>query len=220
MSYIPQAGGNIDPVVAQPDACYGTDKHGVLAVFHYRPVQDDKQTKFQGRPVFESVAYVKILVPGDSRSVVCERLNDLHKARWPHVWEAFQKERVGAVGGTPIEEFPLLNAVQVATLRAMGILTVEQLANVADSKLHMGLPRELRDRARQWLQGDDDTIKELRKENTELKDEVARLTARLDIMAKSLERLGVQDPEEAPAGALTAVGRKLRKAKNGTEARA
>lgn len=201
-----------DPTITHADAATGADESGVLAVFHNRPVQDERASQIEGRPVFKSEAYVKILIPGDARAIQIERLNEGHKRRWPKVWEAFQAKQTGVVDGTPIEQWPLLTAVQVATLRAQGIVTVEQLAGVTDSRLTMGLPRDLRTRAQQWLQGPSETEKALRRENAEMKEQIQSMSARLDLLQKTLERLGMDVAEPAPPK------RRGRPRKNGGEA--
>ena len=65
-------------------------------------------------------------------------------------------------------------------MRAVGIVTVEQLQAVPDSGLNMTVTRALRDRASQWLQGSSATEQQLRRDleasQQELKDARMRIS--------------------------------------------
>ena len=97
-----------DPTAEHGEGAYGTDKDGVLAVFFRKPVQNHAETKAKGVPIFDDVEHCKIVLPGDSRTIIVERLNDDHKKRWPEVWKAFQERQNGVANGMPIEELPIL----------------------------------------------------------------------------------------------------------------
>lgn len=166
---------------AQSRGAAGHDGEGCLACFYTRAVPDTKETEIQGRPIFNSVPFVEIRLPGDKNAVVNERVNEEHKRRWPAAWAAYEEKRTGLVDGTPIEEFPLLDVTQVATLRHCGIRSIEQLAAVSDGNLPQLGPdgRKLRERAKQHLQGPKQTEKDLREKIRHLEVANSDLEAKL-----------------------------------------
>jgi hypothetical protein len=188
----------IDPSTQHADAAYGPDAHGVLAIFYNRVVENTAETKIQGRPVFENVPYVKIMVPGDAYTVISEVMNDGHRDRWPQLSVAFDAKQTGLQSGTPIEEMSILTRVEVATLRAIGIVSVEMLAAYPDTKLSMmGVQRGMRDRAQEWLKGAPQVEQELRRKLGEAENENKALKAQVESLKDAVRLL------EAQAGATT-----------------
>ena len=181
----------------------GTGRREDPALAHIYPneVHDPKESEIQGRPVFKTVPYIRIMCPGDQRNIVCRPVSEQDKRRFPAVWQAFEQRKEGLVEGTPIEEFPLLTRRQVAVLKHLGIMTVEGLAGVTDDRLTMDVTRELRTRAQQFLAGADETERQLRAEIRQLREERDALAARMDQMQAALERLqrGAGDDQEMDA---------------------
>ena len=146
--------------------------------FYMRAVRNPAQSEETGRPVFDEVAYVRVLVPGDRNSVVDRRVSDADRERWPERWAAFLARRERPAG-TPIEHWPYLTVARVAELKALEVLTVEQVAGADDAL--MGRIGEdaaaLSRRARQFLQPQPETETALRAEIARLKGEIGRLEA-------------------------------------------
>ena len=81
--------------------------------FYMRAVRNPARSEERGRPVFDEIAYVRVLVPGDRNSVVDRRVSDADRARWPDRWAAFEARRERPTG-TPIEHWPYLTVAGVA----------------------------------------------------------------------------------------------------------
>ena len=142
--------------------------------FYMRAVRNAARSEAEGRPVFDEAAYVRVLVPGDRNSVVDRRAVDDDRERWPGQWAAFLAKRERPAG-TPIEHWPYLTVARVAELKALGLLTVEQVAAADDAlaeRIGEGAAA-LVERARQFLQPQAET-------ETELREEIARLRRRVD----------------------------------------
>lgn len=107
----------------------------------------------EGRPVFDEVEMVEIIIPGQPQSIATRRVKQEHRDRWPQHYAAFKAGLEPAQDGSPLEEWPPLSPAQVANLKALQIHTVEQLAGASDTaleKIGMGA-RALRDKAAAWL---------------------------------------------------------------------
>ena len=144
--------------------------------FYMRAVRNPARSEERGRPVFDEIAYVRVLVPGDRNSVVDRRVSDADRARWPDRWAAFEARRERPTG-TPIEHWPYLTVAGVAELKALEVLTVEQIAD-ADEALRQRIGENaaaLAARARQFLQPQTETETALRAEIARLKRETGRL---------------------------------------------
>jgi len=179
-------------------AAGGPDEDGVYGIFHTQEMINDAETKAQGRVVIDSVPFVKMIFPNDPLTRVVERINDDHKKRWPKVWAAYEEKREGIVDGTPVEHLTILTRQQVATLKYLGIVTVEQLAKTGDNKINLDVTRDMRDRANQFLQGSSETEAELRRtiarletENTGLKAQVEHLQR---VAAAPVDDDGLDEP--------------------------
>lgn len=158
--------------------------------FYMRAVQDHLQTEQQGRPIFAETPYVEIIVPGDKNNRPDVKVTDEHRKRWPSQWAKFQATKQESIEGTPIENFNILNRAQVAEFKALGILTVEALAGLSDGYLEkLGLyGRQMRERAKQYLQPPSATESELRADKHRLEQELASMKARLDSLESTEKR--------------------------------
>jgi hypothetical protein len=149
--------------------------------FYMREKQNARATHEQGRPVFDLVEYVEIIVPGQNRTTIDRKVGEEDKIRWPAQYRAFIEKRDMQDAGTPLEQWPLLNRAQVAEFRALNITTVEQIASMDDRGLSNMGPgaRELQKRAVQFLKPQGDVETELRSEIAALQDQVRDLKGQL-----------------------------------------
>lgn len=121
--------------------------------FYREAVQNHAASEKEGRPIFEDREMVEVIVPGDRLSTFVGYVEDRHRERWPDAYAAFKRGEQRAAHGTPLEHWPILTTARVAELKAMNILSVEELANVTDNvvvTLGMGA-RELREQARSFI---------------------------------------------------------------------
>lgn len=165
--------------------------------FYLREVQNTALSEKEGRPRFDMKPYVEIFIPGEKHNRPDRPVNENDKRRWPGAWEKFQATQQEVLEGTPIEQWPYLNRAQVAEMKALGVMTIESLAGMADGLLEKLGPggRDLQSRARQHLQPQGETETELREahqalisENKELKARVTQLETSIDAMNKPKKR--------------------------------
>lgn len=129
------------PNGSAPVTYFEPDK--VNIVFYSRSVPDAEASKAAGRPQFKAVDYVRIQHPGE-RDYTDDPVSEKPEIafRFPRQWEAYQKNKQYVPEGTPIDFLFAQDAERAiaSTLRANGIHTVEQLANLnADSIGQQGL---------------------------------------------------------------------------------
>lgn len=132
--------------------------------FYTQAVQDNSRSVKEGRPIFDEIEMVKISHPGDRLHNWTGPVTEKHFIRGKHYdatelfpddYAAFKKGGLRASHGTPLEEWPNpgMTKGRVAELKAMDILSVEELGNIPDNvlpKMGMGA-RELRDAAKAYI---------------------------------------------------------------------
>jgi hypothetical protein len=128
--------------------------HLAIVEFYVQAEQNNFKSEQEGHPVFEDKEMVRIVTPGDKNSVVEERVKDHHRREYARQYEAFKSGETLTVEGMPLKEWPPLSPAMVANLRAINIVTVEQLSQVDDGRLdNLGMGgRTLREKARLWLE--------------------------------------------------------------------
>lgn len=100
--------------------------------FFMDAVQDIIASEQQGRPIFREEERVEIIMAGNPYSKPVHRVTQEHKDRWPKEYDAFRKGEEIAVHGTPLEQWSILKRSQVLELKALGFVTVDQLAEMND----------------------------------------------------------------------------------------
>ena len=182
-SWIPGGVQSVDPSVHKQG--FGTVSYGAddaLAVrFYWRPVELGAQSQAQGRPIYEKRVYVEIIAPSDTttKSIVDREASDDDKRRFGRQYESFQRGEERAQIGTPLESWPLLDVAQIATMKALNIYSVDQLAAMSDTQLRPLEPHgfNLRTQAQAWLaQAKDGALATKQaKEMDDLRDELRRM---------------------------------------------
>jgi hypothetical protein len=169
-------------------------------VFYSKPVQNDFETKTQGRPIFSDMDWVKIIVPGDKNNIIDTYAREDHKSRFPIQWARYQNQKQGtSETGTPLTAWPLISAAKAEELRALNFKTVESIAHASDGQLQsLGMvagmaPHEFRARAQRYLQAakeesfsneQAEKAKKLEEENQAMRAEMSELKA---LMAELLQ---------------------------------
>ena len=125
----------------------------IVPRFYMAAEKNEYQSNQQGRPVFDSVEMVEMIIMGDNKNRPVQRVADEHRDRWPQFYAKFKAGQEQSADGTPLEQWPMVTVGQVFELKAARITTVEQLAAVVDSALpNLGMgARTLRDNAIAWL---------------------------------------------------------------------
>lgn len=121
--------------------------------FYRKAIANNFKTQEAGRPVYDERDCVKIMIPGDKYSSMDTIVTEEHRRRFPKQWAQYQAGQKQAVSGTPLEVWPQATVGLVATLKAMNITTVEQLAELSDGNAsHIMGNQDLRRRAKAFLE--------------------------------------------------------------------
>lgn len=99
-------------------------------IFYNKSVPSTELSREHGRPYNVDKVFVRIQEPGDRFTVIDRPANEDDKRRYALQWAQFSQNQTQTVAGTQIE---LLYATQpsvAANLRASGIHTIEQCANM------------------------------------------------------------------------------------------
>lgn len=107
-------------------------KNTTMIYFYDREVRNEHKSLEAGRPIFDSVVFIKKVPPGDKLVEVDRKAYQQDKLRYQAQWEAYQKKQSNPITGTPLEAWPLLARNQVAEFKALNIFTVDQLATLPD----------------------------------------------------------------------------------------
>lgn len=148
------------------------------AVFFWEAVENKSKSAAEGHPIFDNVPYIRIFNPADRTTEVIREVKEKDKANYPREWAAFQQHGDEAYVGTPLEHVLWLNKGQVRELQAMGIRTLEHLAELDDRNGFMGW-RDLRNKAKAHLQIASDQAAA-----TKWEEEKKALTTRIDVLAE------------------------------------
>ena len=122
----------IDNAVMGGESAYAGDNR-LHVTFTRVPVLDDFKSQEAGRPIYDEEDHITTRIPGDKLATSVAKVRDSHKRRFPTQWAAYQNGQAQSQTGTPLEVWPQMTVGTVATLKASGISTVEQLAEMTDS---------------------------------------------------------------------------------------
>lgn len=120
--------------------------------FSLFPQMNQAKSTAEGRPMYDEILYVTIMVPGE-RDVVHRPAWEKDYSRFPMQYSAFlNKKDQDATSGTPLKLLTWLTSGQVKELEFFNCYTVEQLANLNDSSAtkFMGI-QALKRRANDYL---------------------------------------------------------------------
>lgn len=120
-------------------ANYGDDSR--LVVFFYtKSVQKPAKSTNNGLPFYEDEIFVRMHPPGERLNIVDRPVEENDKHRFPVQWSRFLQKREQRPDGTPIDLLFPNNPAVADSLKAQGIFTVQQLANLsADAINNVGM---------------------------------------------------------------------------------
>ena len=181
--------------------------HGLHVEFYIESVQRAFKSEEAGRPIFEDVEFIKILIPGDKNFSPEREATEADKQRFPLEYARFKngmKESEQAVG-TPLSQWPAMTRSMAKEFNAMNVFTVEQLAGMSDQgKQAFGMGAlEWSAKAKAYMDaaGGGAAIEKYAAENESLKrdmeimrQQIAELSARSDA-----EKRGPGRPKRADA---------------------
>lgn len=121
------------------------DKNLPNVTFYNEARHDPAASKREGRPIYHDVEMVNIAFPADrQRTLVRPAKSEWKKIkgeivtyvdRFPEQYRRFKANEPQLIEGTPLSEAPFLTAAQRATLKALNVHTVEQLASLQGQAL-------------------------------------------------------------------------------------
>lgn len=156
------------------------------------PHFNQEKTNKEGRPIYDEVPYVTIIVPGQTDVV--------HRVAWakdfrrfPRQWDAFQKnQNQDAAAGTPLKVVPWIQQNQCKELEHFNVFTVEQLANMPDSStIRFMAIQKLKQLAKDFLQAAKEAapLTAMRAELDDRDGKIAVMQTQLEAMKKQIDRL-------------------------------
>jgi hypothetical protein len=101
--------------------------------FYVKALMNNFKSAEAGRPIFDEVDFIRIIVPGDKNTIIDTKASPEYRARFREKYDAFKKGQTMAQTGTPLEVWPQMTVGMVAELKAMHVSTVEQLAELPDT---------------------------------------------------------------------------------------
>lgn len=136
----------------EQNARYAEDSK-LFVTFFKHPREDKAASLKEGRPIYQEVDYVRIMVPGDKDSVVVRPARLLDKQRFAKQFAAYEQGEKEYQEGMPLKAWPMVTRGQVEELKYFGIHTVEQLADLADIHVQkfMGMGT-LKEQAKAYIQ--------------------------------------------------------------------
>lgn len=179
------------------------EKDGAHPRFYMDTRQNKALSEKEGRPVFDDVEMVEVLIPGDRLNTPVFQVRDDHRKRWPKAYAAFRANQEAPLEGTPLDQLPGMTKGRVQELLYFHVHTIEQLAGMPDDLLMKAAPmdgRALRDKALRWVSATEGSAadEKLAAENRELREKMATMEQN---SADLLDRLKGLEAREAAAAA-------------------
>lgn len=174
----------------------GDDK--LFVKFYMGTIPNESRSTEEGHPVFDSVPFIKIIVPGDRNTVIDTAVTDHYRNRFAKLWKQFQESEQGneAPSGLPLREWPGITRAQAEELAYLNIYTVEQLASVADTHAQRIMNfHELKRKAEIYLESAKDVAynQKLAADNEALQLQIDALKQQLDQQAALFARLEAKE---------------------------
>ena len=143
---------------------------GVVVTIYDHPVEAEAE---DGHPAFKNVTYIRKRV--NAREVYDQPIKVEDKRDFADLYQKYQNGEKVEIDGWIIEQWPRVSTVQVATLKARNIFTVDQLAALDVSQMPRGY-QELQRMAVKDL-STDKQVDELKKRIEVLEADNAKLAA-------------------------------------------
>lgn len=161
--------------------------------FYVDTVENPRKSAEAGRPIFDEMEFVKIMIAGDPKNTLIAPAqsvgsnNMTYAQRFPDHYRLFKADHDQlAASGTPLSEVPWLSASKREELKALKIFTVEGLAGLDGQLLQrigMGA-RELKNQAQAWLDKADGVAAD-----TKMAAELASRDAEIDALKQQMAAL-------------------------------
>lgn len=110
---------------------YGPGDAGMVVMFYLKPIHNPGKSSEVGSPQYDDKVFVRIHPPGERLNIIERLATDADKRRFPNQWHQFTQNAPQVNNGVPIDMlFPAQPSV-AAALKASGIHTIEQCAELS-----------------------------------------------------------------------------------------
>lgn len=181
---------------------------GMTPIFYTAQVEDVLASREAGRPIFVDEERIEYRFASNrnfnfhdlAHGFHEERNGEVitHAMRFPDAYKKFKETGGNEASGTPLQNLPGLTAIQLSTLKALSVYTIEALASLEGQGVKNLGPQghSLRQAAQKYLAAAGGRV-----EMTEVLAQLAALQARNDELAKIVEAnrpgpIGAVEPEQ------------------------
>jgi hypothetical protein len=124
------------PEVADPSLFrgQGAGDEKLFAVFYMGVLPNEARSLEEGRPIFDDVECIRVVVPGDKNHTVDRPASQVDKARFARQYAMFKQgvKEEDQITGTRLSDWPMVGRAQSEELKHIGLRTVEQIAECRD----------------------------------------------------------------------------------------
>lgn len=174
-------------------AQYGGGDQSMVVMFYLKPIRNPAKSAESGRPYFDDKIFVRIHPPGERLNIVEREASETDKRRFPMQWAQFNQNAPQTAQGTPIDFLFAANPSVAAALKASGVHTVEQCAQLsahAIETIGMGAQQWVNE-AQRYLEVANKGVKasQLKKIVEEKDRQITSLEHKIDLLETELNHL-------------------------------
>lgn len=172
---------------------YGPGDKGMVVMFYMKAVINPVRSAEAGSPQYDDKVFVRIHPPGERLNIIERIATDNDRQRFPQQWHLFQQNKPQVNEGCPIDLlFPAQPSISAA-LKASGIHTVEQCAELsahAIESIGMGCQQWVND-AKRYLEVANKGVKasQLKALSEEKDREINGLKHKIGLLEEELQHL-------------------------------
>jgi hypothetical protein len=171
---------------------YGEDSR-LVVIFYMKSVRNEAKSRAESTPIFEDQVYITIHEPGERLNKVDRPATDADKHRFPQHWARFLQKSEQRPEGTPIDLLFPNNPAIADMLKACGIFTIQQCANLSANAIdNVGMgAQEYVNMAERYLKNaiDGRAFHEMQETNKQLKQDNKVLQQQFDMLQKQFNTL-------------------------------
>lgn len=170
---------------------YGGGDKSMVVLFYLKGVRNQAKSEELSRPYFDDKVYVRIHPPGERLNIIDREATRGDMQRFPIQYQQFRENAPQVSDGTPIDMLFAASPATSAALRASGVHTVEQCAELsahAIETIGMGAQQWVNN-AKRYLEVANKGVKASQmKAAIEEKDrEIFSLNHKIDLLTAELE---------------------------------
>lgn len=197
------------------DPQYKTDDGSALRIWR-DAAQNNFLTEREGRPIFDEVVYVEVISPGSGNSAPIFEVvrvlspemgintpkHGVQYAQFKKYIEDFNESEKhdASLSGTPLSQWSEITRTMVASMKAQKIFTIDALASLPDSKLHVVGPdgRTWREKAKAYIENAKTNsyatsiaadLEHERQKSADLQSQVAALADQVRVLSERQENV-------------------------------